>query len=756
MSNNHSENEAKRYSKLFVFSGGNKAGMETMDKDKQAQIIYDMSKNSAYFKRATRLDEITNHKSELMKKQFDLVDETINPSLFRKLAATVHQRCLELEKRRRFTQICCVLDMDMFYAAVEIRDQPHLKDLPVAVGGNSMISTSNYVARKYGVRAAMPGFIAKKLCPNLVFVNCNFDKYQAVANQIRSIIQEYDPYYSSHSLDEVYFNLTDAAMKRYIEQMPENQLIEDIRHSNITCADNNDEEDDELQPTIPSSLSLGRDIAIEKLRKVSCDILQEIRCRIKETTGGLTSSAGIANNFFLAKICADINKPDGQYELPPRRDSVIEFVTNLPCRKVGGIGKVTEKILENLGMTTMGDVRNNLHCILHTFTPLSSEFLMRVSMGIASEEGTEKLNSTTNEENPLVTRKSIGCERTFSAKGISDRDELLQRLHLICENVSADMKKENIFGKTVTVKLKDIDFNLHTKCRSSANGSYSIQSVESIEQIAKSILVSCLPMKVRLLGVTVSKFKNSFHGTKKSFKFKSVAELISNQKDQQRQCPQSMKLSIQHSTASHETHVIDLVDDFSDNEKDRNGENSRTFIERPDIIEANRISEADPILDKKIFEICQNRMEPDFLLTHEFSQEERDSTFELENSTRLNWIQYSCSDNDKSMIRKHEQEGCSDCQDELMEVIEIYTPPDSKSSIDSVDKKIESFACPVCNNLFESHNLTKINSHLDSCLVKMSSKLSGQKRPPTQSTLPSRKEKKIASKSIITAFFKSK
>ena len=97
--------------------------------------------------------------------------------------------------------------MDMFFAAVEIRDKPHLKELPVAVGSEMMISTANYVARKYGVRSAMPGFIAKKLCPQLVFVDCNFDKYEVVGQQIRDIIAEYDPNFSSHSLDEVYFDL---------------------------------------------------------------------------------------------------------------------------------------------------------------------------------------------------------------------------------------------------------------------------------------------------------------------------------------------------------------------------------------------------------------------------------------------------------------------------------------------------------------------------------------------------------------------
>ncbi len=147
----------KDYSNLFVYSGANKAGMDGIDKEKQAQIIYEMSKNSAYFKRAAKLDESTDEKAKSIQ---DSINK-ISVGLQNKLVNTVSQHALELEKKRNFGQICCVLDMDMFYAAVEIRDQPHLADQPVAVGGEMMISTANYVARKYGVRAAMPGFVAK-------------------------------------------------------------------------------------------------------------------------------------------------------------------------------------------------------------------------------------------------------------------------------------------------------------------------------------------------------------------------------------------------------------------------------------------------------------------------------------------------------------------------------------------------------------------------------------------------------------------
>ena len=120
----------------------------------------------------------------------------------------------ELDQEFDFTRTIVHVDMDAFYAAVEMRDDPKLKNVPMAVGGNSMLSTSNYLARKFGVRAAMPGFIAKKLCPNLVIVPSHFDKYRAVSSEIRAIFKEYDPNFSPMSLDEAYLDLTEYLISR--------------------------------------------------------------------------------------------------------------------------------------------------------------------------------------------------------------------------------------------------------------------------------------------------------------------------------------------------------------------------------------------------------------------------------------------------------------------------------------------------------------------------------------------------------------
>lgn len=153
--------------------------------------------------------------------------------------------------------------MDMFYAAVEIRDRPDLADKPVAIGSLQMVSTANYVARKFGVRSAMPGFIAQQLCPELIFIPCNNQKYRAVSAVMKSVVAEYDSNYISMGLDEVNIDVTEYLQSRQIDT-------------------------DE-----------GRQ-----------DLAQQIRTRINEATK-LTCSAGIGPNRMIAKICSDLKKPNG-------------------------------------------------------------------------------------------------------------------------------------------------------------------------------------------------------------------------------------------------------------------------------------------------------------------------------------------------------------------------------------------------------------------------------------------------------------
>jgi DNA polymerase-4 len=195
------------------------------------------------------------------------------------------------------------LDMDCFYAAVEMRERPELRDKPIAVGGGGrrgVITTCNYVARKFGIRSAMPGFKARELCPHLVFLPVRFDLYRAESARIRKILLEYTPLVEPLSLDEAYLDVT--ALPRY-----------------------------------------------------AWDIAREIRKRILHETG-LTASAGVAPNKMLAKIASDWRKPNGQFAITPAE--VQQFMVDLPVRKIWGVGPKSAARFEARGIHTCGQLQS--------------------------------------------------------------------------------------------------------------------------------------------------------------------------------------------------------------------------------------------------------------------------------------------------------------------------------------------------------------------------------------------------------------
>lgn len=357
----------------------------------------------------------------------------------------------------------------------------------------SMISTSNYVARKFGVRSAMPGFIAKRLCPDLVFVPCDFTKYEAASEVAQSVVRRYEPGYKHDSgLDEFYVDITHCVSERHAQ----------LHGSN----------------TSPSVI---------ELRKTAELVVAEMRAAITESTGGLTCSAGIANNFFLAKICADRNKPDGQFSLPPTREDIIDFVRQLPCRKVGGIGKVFEKLLNDLGMTTIGDVAQNLARLYHVLTPSMLQFLTRTSMGIGREEelgqtsgrrGWGAFGDDSGEGGSAAPQKSVGTERTFRAT--EDRKELYMKLYDVSLSVVARIKEKGLHPHQLTLKVKGADFDLFTRSTSRASSGSSsskcfFTEVDDVFAAAKELLDAFPPtMKIRLLGVSLSHFKEEVNANK--------------------------------------------------------------------------------------------------------------------------------------------------------------------------------------------------------------------------------------------------
>ena len=262
---------------------GEKGGMKGINHEKIEKIIYETTKNS----------RINFHKNEI---------------LYNQVAQLAKSRIEFLKEQRRFDKIWMHLDMDMFFAAVEIRDDPSLANVPMAVGSMAMISTSNYIARKYGVRSAMPGFIALKLCPQLKLVDGHYYKYKEESHKIMEILEEYDPFIESMGLDEAYLDLTDYC-----------------KNNKIYSKD---------------------DIII---------LVNEIKKKIFEKTK-LTCSVGIACNKRLAKICSDYNKPNGVFFLDFEPKVIEEFVEKLSIRKIPFIGSKTESRLNLLKIYTCKDL----------------------------------------------------------------------------------------------------------------------------------------------------------------------------------------------------------------------------------------------------------------------------------------------------------------------------------------------------------------------------------------------------------------
>nr|XP_011457873.1 PREDICTED: DNA polymerase kappa isoform X2 [Fragaria vesca subsp. vesca] len=413
-----------------------KAGMEGVDKEKVQRVVYEMSKGSQYFKNEERKEAFIKEKIDNMRARCAKLTAA-DLAHYQKVA---DRRITELEAMRDLSRVWIHVDMDAFYAAVETLREPSLKGKPMAVGGMSMISTANYEARRFGVRAAMPGFIARKLCPELIFVPTDFKKYTHYSDLTRNVFRKYDPNFLAASLDEAYLDVTEVCKERD---------------------------------------TTGEEIA------------KELRDGVYEETG-LTCSAGVAPNRLLAKVCSDINKPNGQFILPSNRMAVMTFISSLPVRKIGGIGKVTEYILRDaLGISTCEEILQKSSYICALFSHSTADFFLSVGLAIGRTDTPE-----------ARLRKSISNERTFSATG--DETFLYHKLAEIAEMLSADLQKEGLCGRTLTFKLKTAAFEVRTRAVTSQK---YICSTEDILKHASKLLKAELPVSIRLIGLRVSHFE---------------------------------------------------------------------------------------------------------------------------------------------------------------------------------------------------------------------------------------------------------
>lgn len=330
------------------------------------------------------------------------------------------------------------IDMDAFYASVEQMDHPELKGKPVAVGGSEIrgvVSAASYEARKFGVRSAISGVLAKKYCPEIIFVRPRFDRYKEISVQIHKIFRDYTDLVEPLSLDEAYLDVTQN----------------------------------------------------KKGNPSATLIAQEIRKRIFYEVG-LTASAGISVNKFVAKIASDFNKPNGQKTVNP--DEVLAFLEELPIRKFYGVGKVTTEKMYQLGIFTGLDLKSKTIEFLEKHFGKSGRFYYHVVRGIHnSEVKSERI------------AKSVAAEHTFN-ENLSSEIFMEEKLEMIARQLEKRLKRYNIAGKTVTLKIKYSDFSQQTRSKTLP---YFISDKALLFETAKELLYQeRMKDSVRLLGISLN------------------------------------------------------------------------------------------------------------------------------------------------------------------------------------------------------------------------------------------------------------
>ena len=399
-----------------------------------SEIIYNASKGSKFFNNEENKDKVLTQKIERIlarKKQLERVD----------LASDLRRAdeyIAELELSRDLSQTIVHIDCDAFYAAVEELDRPELKDVPMAVG-KGVLTTCNYHARKFGCRSGMAGFVAMKLCPHLICLPLNFQKYTAKAQEVREILSDYDPRFESASIDEAYLNITQYCQEKQIE--PE-------------------------------------------------EVVTQLREEVAEKTK-ITISAGIAANAKIAKIASNRNKPNGQFKVANDRVTILAFMRDLPTRKVNGVGRVFERELDAIGVKTCGDIYAHRSYLPKLFGEKAFQFLMQCYLGV----GRTKVQPA--EE---FIRKSVGTESTF--RNMSDKAELRAKLRWIAEELEKDLTRTQFKGRTLVLKIKLHTYEVYTRqtappkavCTADDLYAYALPILTKLEKEIPG-------MKLRLMGL---------------------------------------------------------------------------------------------------------------------------------------------------------------------------------------------------------------------------------------------------------------
>jgi DNA polymerase kappa len=594
----------------------------------------------------------------------------------------------------------------------------------------------------------MPGFIAKKLCPNLTIVPTNFEKYTKISHQIREVLAEYDRNFMPMSLDEAYLDITgylkdreghekrmgkvNCQEKREIKEKHDTKRsrvkLESTDINENVCVEKESEsvQDDGLvvvkQETDKSETSPdeqfterakteeggfavikyeaneqnsegqdaeshsdlhhgsgGSDTSLlhEEPAAVEQDmfyneveeVVKEMRKKIEEKTQ-LTASAGIAPNMFLAKVCSDKNKPNGQFYLKPERDKIMDFVRELPLRKAFGIGRVSEQILTSvLKVNTCSELYDQRDLMQLLFTQTACSNYLEISLGLGStvvDAGRE--------------RKSMSTETTF--KEINKPEEHFAKCHQLCSELSDSLKAHGLTARKIGIKLKTINFEVKTRV---CTASCPVRETEEIFSHAKKLLVSEIrlcnpePLRLRLMGVRAADL-----GERGSVNESRQPTIISLMKKSR---------NVRH-------------DSTDVNESQTAGLSKARAREMDDLRTMDHAGRADGVENSGV---CNDTMASD----------DYPSTCKLSTNERISSGQHGCQNfhvNVKTEISDADKEGVS------QEVPATFT-------------------CPVCGRdlTFKSGNkLLQMNQHVDVCLRKQADG-TGQKTNKSKQTSKKRK-----------------
>lgn len=330
--------------------------------------------------------------------------------------------------------------MDAFFAAVEQRDNPSLRGLPIAVGHDGprgVVSTSSYEARRFGVRSAMSIVKAKQLCPELIIVPGSHEKYKSVSEQVHSIFSDYTDIIEPLSIDEAFLDVT-----------------------------NN-----------------------KKGMPLATDVAQEIRRRIREELQ-LTASAGVSYNKYLAKIASDYRKPDGMTVIHP--DRALDFIANLSIEQFWGVGPRTAERMHYMGIFTGRDLRKcSLNHLQETFGKMGQvyyDFARGIDLRPVEVD---------------YVRKSVGCEQTFETDIVSNSAVLIELYHTVLE-LERRLKKQDFDGRTLTLKVKYADFTQITRSMTQHKMLHTKDDILPVaKRLLKDVEYSTLK-PIRLIGLSVS------------------------------------------------------------------------------------------------------------------------------------------------------------------------------------------------------------------------------------------------------------